>query len=112
MTVALTLKFVPNILAYTMLCDAAGDISASRTRAELIADCETSHLPALKKVFEAASTNEAWTALASKYVPAVIPGNARPQLTAKFENVDGGHVLKIAGKSTGVSQASVEVRAK
>lgn len=113
MTAALTLKSTPNLLAYDWLCDSAGEVSATRTRAELIADCEARDLPAYKRAFEQATTDEAWAALASKLAPTVIPGfYSRVQLTAKFESVDGAQRMTIAGKSWGVSKAAIEVRPK
>lgn len=113
MTAALKLKPSPTLLAYDWLSDAAGAVSASRTRAELIADCDARSLTAFKAVFEQAATDEAWTALANVFTPVVVPGMfSRAQLTAKFESVDGVQQLIVSGKTWGIANATVEVRPK
>lgn len=113
MAAALKLKPSSNLLAYDWISDAAGAVSASRTRTELIADCDARSLSAFKAVFEQASTDEAWASLANALVPAVIPGMfSRAQLTAKFESVDGVQQLTVSGKTWGVANATVEVRPK
>lgn len=113
MSAALKLKAAPNVLAYEWLSDAPGTVSASRTRAELIADCDARSLTAFKAVFEQASTDEAWATLTNVLTPTVVPGMlSRTQLTAKFESVDGVQQMTVSGKTWGIANATVEVRPK
>ena len=114
MTAALKLKNIPNVLCYAFSSDTAtaGDVAVSRTKQELLDDCQATQLLAHKQLLEKAVTPEAWAALNSKFECVAISGRyARVALTAKFSN-DDGLVFAVAGKSAGISIASVEVRLK
>jgi hypothetical protein len=114
MDAVLKLKNIPNVLCYTFICDSAGDVTISKTKQELLDDCDKVQLLVFKKQFEQTQTPEAWAALNSKFECVAIssPEYARVTLTVKFVGTAEDLALTIAGKSGGISTAQIEVRQK
>lgn len=113
MNVVLQLKKIPGVLAYTCFCDSAGPVTVSKTKQQLLDDCETQKLADLKALIERATTAEAWLALNSKIELLAVSGDyARVTVTPKFENSSDEFRFTVAGKSAGYSYANVEARLK